>query len=72
MISFKFTQDERKNFTPAQKIFQYAKENGLNCYNTQFGTQILEMNGNDYTYHHYTITNNGNGTETIEIFLAIH
>lgn len=30
MISFKFIQAENKNFTPANKIIEYAKKNGLN------------------------------------------
>ena len=71
MISFKFIQDKNKNFTPSNKIFDYAKENNLNCYRTQFGTQVLEVNGNDYTYGYYTITPNEDNTETVEIFLAL-
>ena len=71
MISFKFTQDQKTNFTPSEKIFQYAKKNNLNCYRTQFGRQVLEVAGNDYTYNYYTITPNNDNTETVEIFLAL-
>lgn len=71
MISFKFTEDERANFTPSTKIIQYAKKNGLTCYRSMFGTLFLEVDGRSYNYHHYQITSNGDGTETVEIFLSL-
>lgn len=71
MISFKFIQAENKNFTPANKIIEYAKKNGLNWSRAALGTLFLEVSGNDYTYNHYEIHSNGDGTETVEIFLAL-
>lgn len=71
MISFKFIEDIRTNFTPSTKIIQYAKANALKCFRTHFGSLILEYEGRDYSFDHYTITDNGNGTETVEIFLAL-
>ena len=71
MISFEFLQDEKKNFTPSAKIFEYAKRQKLNCYRTQFGTQVLEYNSNNYTYDHFTIWTHPDGTETVEIFLKL-
>ena len=71
MISFKFTQGKGKNFTPANKIIEYAKKNGFNYYRTGFGTLVIDINSNSYKYNSYTITPNNNGTETIEIFLEL-
>jgi hypothetical protein len=71
MISFKFIEKITANFTPSTKIFQYAKKNGFNCYRTQYGTQVLETPEGTYTYDHYTLTDNGDGTETVEIFLRL-
>ena len=71
MISFKFIQEENKNFTPASKMIQYANKNNISYYRTMFGTLLLSINGIDYEYNHYQITNNGDGTETVEIFLNV-
>lgn len=71
MISFKFTEKTTANFTPSTKIIQYAKKNNLNCYRSYFGSLFLEVGGKTYSYHHYQITDNGDGTETVEIFLGL-
>lgn len=71
MISFKFIEKITANFTPSTKIFQYAKENNLKAFRNMSGITVLTFSGNDYSYDHYTITDNGDGTETVEIFLAL-
>lgn len=70
-MNFSFIQEENKNFTPARKIEQYAKDNGLKCAITHFFTQYIVVNGLSYTYDHYKITPNGDGSETVTIFLRL-
>lgn len=71
MISFKFNQDARKNFTPSNKIIEYAKQNGFNFYRTHFGTLVVDIKDHSYRYNSYTIHPNENNTETVEIFLEL-
>jgi hypothetical protein len=71
MFYFTFVENEKQNFTPHDKIKEYAKENNLYCTTTNLGTQILEVNCRYYTYDHYEIFPLGNNMENVTIFLKL-
>lgn len=69
MISIRFTQKARKNFTPAWKITDFCNANGIKYFD-RFGTTYICYCGGFYTYDHYTITPAGD-LEHVEIFLKL-
>lgn len=73
MISFRFNHKVGTNFTPSEKIIEYAKRNGLELIFTLSKTLLL-YNNRTYEYNHYTIydfPDNPEGIETVEIFLSL-
>ena len=69
MMNFETTIRKGKNFTAASLIDKYAMEKGIEkvCY---LGTMLL-IDGHFYGYDHYQIIDNGNGTETVIVYLAM-
>lgn len=73
MISFRFNKKVGANFTPSEKIIEYAKKSGLELIFTLSKTLLL-YNNQTYEYNHYTIydfPDNPEGIETVEIFLSL-
>lgn len=70
MFSFTTTRPHRADWTPADLIYKYAKENGLKYITTALFSQYLEVNGHGYQYHHYFIDTDGT-TDKITVFLAL-
>lgn len=52
--AFEFTQNIGDNFTPASKIYNFAKINGYKVDYRYFTLHII-INGTTYTYHHFHI-----------------
>ena len=69
MLKFETTIDKGKNFTAANLIDKFARENEIEKVN-YFGTQLL-IDGHYYGYDHYQVIDNGNGTETVIVYLAL-
>ena len=69
MLQFETVIDKGKNFTAADLIDKFARENGIEKVN-YFGTQLL-IDGYFYGYDHYQIIDNGNGKETVIVSLAL-
>ena len=70
MLSFTTTRPHGANWTPAQLIYSYAKENGLKHITTALFTQYIEISGHGYKYSHYVIDTDGT-TDKITVFLAL-
>lgn len=58
-----------QNFTAASLMHRYAKENGATHTYSKNGRSILNIHGIFYAFDHWTINQNGDGTETVTVYL---
>lgn len=70
MKSFKTVQPQNRNFTAATLMYEYAKENNIKQW-YEYGNSILCICGQKYKYHHWEISDNGDETETVTVFLEV-
>ena len=69
---YKFTETIKSgdNFTPAGLIYKHGKKHRLDVLSC-YGSNYLVIDGGLYGYDHYTITDNGNGTAVVTVYLAL-
>lgn len=66
---FEFRKDKRSNYTPASLMHQFAKESGIAEYSNHMGRAVLTICGKRYGFDHWEITDNGDGTETVKVYI---
>ena len=66
---FDFVQEKGKNFTPATKIYEFAKKYHLDTYNRYGNMIVIFPDGRETKYHHYEITEEDSKTEKVTIYL---
>ena len=70
--TFKFTiiVPQSWNYCPADLMKQYVKANARASYCRYDGRVFLGINGIEYKYEHWEIKENGDGTETVTVYLV--
>ena len=70
LISFNLRKPVTANYTPAGLMNEYAKAARIPSVASWHGGLGLEVNGSFFHYDHWRIDKNGDGTETVTVYLA--
>lgn len=57
------------NYTPADLMYSWAKENGAQFYRTKYGSARIRYKGKNWQYDHWEINKNEDETESITLYL---
>lgn len=69
LTNFTVTKPRATNYTPASLIYEWAKTNGRSAGTGPYGGTFLILGGIAFKYDHWKITDNGDGTETVTVYL---
>ena len=67
--TIELTKPIGSNYTPAGLIIEWAKANKRRTSNSPYGGIRLHLGGIAFRYDHWSIADNGDGTETVTVFL---
>lgn len=69
LTSFTVIKPRSANYTPASLIYDWAKANRITSTRSRFGELLLSL-PHLAKYDHWKITDNGDGTETVTVYLV--
>ena len=68
MFIFTITKPTAANYTPASLVIEWAKQHSIAYHRNKYGELIILLD-TPYIYDHWNIADNGDGTESVTIFL---
>lgn len=70
LTNFTVTKPRKANYTPASLIYEWAKTNGRRAGSDHYGGTLLILGGIAFKYDHWKLTDNGDGTEAVTVYLV--
>lgn len=70
-MEIKIVRSQSANYTPADLMMSWSRENGGQFYVTRFGSARVRYHGQEWQYDHWQIQKTDDGTEEITLYLEV-